>query len=96
MYGYTEIEALKMNISELVPGSKRHEALELINLIRDGKRIDSFKTQRLTKDGCILQISITGTRLLDQQGKVVAVATTERDITELEKLRKKRTKKDGT
>jgi two-component system CheB/CheR fusion protein len=96
MYGYTEAEALKMNISDIVPEQKRHEALELIKLIRDGKRTDSFKTQRLTKNGRIMQVWLTGTRLFDQYGNVVAVATTGRDITELEKPKKKRAKKDGT
>ena len=88
MYGYTESEALKMNISDIVPEPKRQEALELIDLIRDGKKIDSFKTQRLTKDGHIIQVWLTITKLEDQQGNVIAVATTERDITELEKLKK--------
>ena len=88
MYGYSESEALKMNISELVPEAKKKKALDLVRHIVSGKTIDSLATQRLTKDGRILEVWLTATRLVDEEGNVVSVATTERDITEWKQSKK--------
>jgi two-component system CheB/CheR fusion protein len=89
MYGYSESEALKMNISELVPEEKKKEALNLVRQISSGDTIDSLKTQRLTKDGRILEVWLTVTELVDEEGNIVSVATTERDITEWKQSKKK-------
>ncbi len=49
MYGYTETEALKMNITEIVPDEKKQETLDLIKQIKTGMIINSFVTKRKTK-----------------------------------------------
>jgi two-component system CheB/CheR fusion protein len=51
MYGFTEGEALKMNIRDIVPEDKCQEALDFVGKIFQGEKINSFKTKRLTKDG---------------------------------------------
>lgn len=90
LYGYTEEEALKMNIAQLVkPGFKKKE-LEYISKIAEGELVDSFETQRITRDNKILDIWITVTCLKDNSGNIDSIATTERDITRLKnELRKK-------
>ena len=80
MYGYSEGEALKMNILDIVPEDKRKEALAFIKKVLK-KDIESFETQRITKDGKQLNVWLTVTRLVDDDGKPIAIATTERDIT---------------
>ncbi|MDD5030394.1 MAG: hypothetical protein PHH58_12965, partial [Rhodoferax sp.] len=40
--------------------------------------LEPFDTQRLTKDGRVLDISLTATALLDEAGQMYAIATTER------------------
>jgi hypothetical protein len=47
-----------------------------------GEAFQSCETQRLTKDGRIVDISLTVSVLRDAAGHATAVATTERDITE--------------
>ncbi|MHC4871685.1 MAG: chemotaxis protein CheB [Planctomycetota bacterium] len=81
MYGYSEKEALTMNISEIVPPDKSQEALKLVKDAAK-KKIAPVNTVRLTKDGRTLDILLMVSRLVDNTGKVYAVATTERDITE--------------
>ncbi len=44
--------------------------------------VESFETQRKTKDGRILDVWLTVTKLVDVEGKPVAIATTERNITQ--------------
>lgn len=82
MYGYTETEALKMNIQDIVPNQKKKEALDFIKNIFQGKFVESFETQRLTNDGKLLDVWLTVTILKDDKGNPEYVATTERDITE--------------
>jgi two-component system CheB/CheR fusion protein len=80
MYGWTEAEALKMNIKEFVPEDKQSGLKSFIEKIAKGQPIKSFKSQRKTKAGKVLDIWLTGTALLDESGRVTEIATTERDL----------------
>ena len=82
IYGYTEAEALGRNVREIVAEPDREAALTLIQKIKQGEVVKSFELRRLTKDGRILDVWLTTTLLRDETGKPVAIATTERDITE--------------
>ena len=83
MYGYTELEARAMNIQDTIPSAKRQEALEFIAAVAAlAPAAPSFETQRVTKDGRTLDVWLTVTVLVDEAGKPVGIATTERDITE--------------
>ncbi len=87
MYGYTEDEALNMNADALVPESIRAEAKLFAREIAAGISVgSSVRTKRLTKDGRIIDVWLTASKLVDDSGKVVSIATTERDITELMKV----------
>ncbi|MHC4215964.1 MAG: PAS domain-containing sensor histidine kinase [Planctomycetota bacterium] len=86
MYGYTKAEALKMNVRKLAPKNGRKGALALLKRLRKGEKIRSFEAERLTKDGRVIDVWITITTLRDEAGNLVAVATTERDITERKHL----------
>ena len=80
-YGYSEADALRMNLSDIVPEEHRAESLAELRLI-EGDQAKSFETRRKTKDGRILNVWLSGTRLIDESGNRFAIATTERDITE--------------
>ncbi|MBI5739394.1 MAG: PAS domain S-box protein [Nitrospirae bacterium] len=82
MFGWTEAEALKMKVRDTIPAEKLTETLEYLEKLRLGETMPSFETQRVTKDGRILDIWLTATVLKDEAGAPVAIATTERDITE--------------
>jgi two-component system CheB/CheR fusion protein len=83
MYGYSQMEALNMNIRDIIPQEKQN--LELIKKISAGKEIKSFKTKRKTKDGRVLNIWLTVTKIADAEGKPIQIATTERDLAWLSK-----------
>ena len=85
MYGYSEADALKMNISRLVPKDKLIRARELVRVSAAPMEI-----QRRTKDGRLLDVMITVTVLRDDKGQPVEVATTERDITEQKRAERER------
>jgi two-component system CheB/CheR fusion protein len=90
IYGWSEEEALKMNIRETIPENKREESLALVREIAEGELVGSFETQRLTKDGRVLDIWMTTSKLVDEDGVPYAMATTERNITGIEGERYRR------
>jgi PAS domain S-box-containing protein len=90
MYGWSEAEALRLNIREIVPPDKSNEALLIIKKISEGKEVKTFETKRITADGRILDVWLTATALLNDEGVPVAVATTERDITDRKQAEKEK------
>ena len=82
MYGYTELEALGMNIRQLLPKNMPARAREFVRLPAQGKKQAPFETRRRAKDGRTLDVLLTVTVLCDEKGSPVEVATTERDITD--------------
>ena len=80
MYGYSEEEALQMNFAALIPRDRPHEIKEIADRLNSGETINSFKSQRTTKDGKILDIWLTATALNDETGQPVEMAFTERDL----------------
>ncbi|MFH0739468.1 MAG: PAS domain S-box protein [Candidatus Omnitrophota bacterium] len=82
VYGYSEKEALQMNIRHLTPPDKAAEQEEFIRRLIEGEAVTSFETRRVAKDGRILDVWLTVTKLLDDMGKPIGIASTERDITE--------------
>jgi PAS domain S-box-containing protein len=85
MFGYSEQEALQMTIWPLVPPDKVEEQKAFNRRLFAGEKVSSFETQRLTKDGRLLDVWLTVTKLVDETGKVTGIATTERDISERKK-----------
>jgi two-component system, chemotaxis family, CheB/CheR fusion protein len=81
MYGYTEAEALRLWFTDLVPEGDRKSAKEQIERVLRGESVDSLETRRRTKDDRLLDVWLTLSRLTNEAGEPVAVATTERDVT---------------
>jgi two-component system, chemotaxis family, CheB/CheR fusion protein len=78
MYGWSETEALAMNIGDMIPEGKRKEALSMIRLLSRGKLLKPYHMSRIAKDGRIVEVWLTATALTDKSEKVYAIATTER------------------
>ena len=85
MYGWSEAEALQMSVRDIVPEDKHEQALAFLRAAAVGEAVESLETQRMTKDGRRLDVWLTVTALKDDAGRTVAVAATERDITELKR-----------
>ena len=79
MYGWSETEALTMNVHDRIPESLRKNELDQLIRLGQMKILEPYDTQRMTKDGRIVEVSIISTALLDTSGKLYAIATTERE-----------------
>ena len=67
--------------ADLVPEDERAAHGEVVGRIARGEDVSSFETRRVTKDGGLLDVWLTVTRLADDRGNPIAIATTERDVT---------------
>src|SRR3989338_3995730 len=82
IYGYSQAEALRMNIVDTVPTEYHEEAREFLSSLKRGELVPTLETKRKTKDGRIVDVWLTNTKLTDDKGKLTGIATTERDITQ--------------
>lgn len=81
MYGYSTAEALKLSIFDLTPFGLKRKTRQLLDDIGAGILVQPFETRRIAKNGTVVDICLTITRIT-QGPEIVAIATTERDITE--------------
>ena len=78
MYGWSEPEALGMNIRDLIPKGQREEALATVRQLSRAEILEPYHTQRITKDGTVVEVWMTSTALVNETGRMYAIATTER------------------
>jgi len=78
MYGWSQAEALSMNIRDLIPEGRWEETLAVLRRLSQAEVIEAFRMQRIAKDGRILEVWLTATALVNNSGRVYAIATTER------------------
>jgi two-component system CheB/CheR fusion protein len=78
MYGWSEAEALKMNISALVTEKSREKSLATVQQLSRAEVLEPARIERCTKEGRILEVQVTATALVNDTGQVYAIATTER------------------
>ena len=85
IFGYRESEVLGQPITILVPPEYKDEVLQTHERVKHGEHIEHFETVRRRKDGELIYMSLTYSPIKDPQGRVVAVSTIGRDITEQKK-----------
>ena len=78
MYGWSEAEALRMNIRDFIPVGLREESLIKTQQLGCAEILEPYRTQRIAKDGTIMEVWMTCTALVNESGQVYAIATTER------------------
>jgi two-component system CheB/CheR fusion protein len=78
IYGWSEAEALLLNVRDRIPPLLRDDALVTLREFDRYRIPEPYHTQRLTRSGAVLEVSVTATALLDASGQIYAMATTER------------------
>ena len=84
MYGWSEDEALAMNVHDRIPPELREGALNTLVQLSQAEILKPYRTRRINKAGASMEVSIVSTALVDESGKLYAFATTERAITRAE------------
>ncbi len=78
LYGWTEAEALGMNVRDRIPAPLREAALATLVSLGRATVLEAYRTQRLAKGGAVVEVSIISTALIDEAGMCFGIATTER------------------
>ncbi len=82
IFGYTAGEMLGTPIMRLIPADRQNEEIHILREIASGESVNHFETQRLTKDGRLIDVSVTASPIRDASGKVIGASKVARDITE--------------
>jgi two-component system CheB/CheR fusion protein len=78
LYGWTEEEALKMNVRDRIPPALHDSAMAKVQQLSQTETLEPYATQRLSRDGQVMEVSLTSTALINDAGQMYAIATTER------------------
>lgn len=81
LFGYASDEIMGKSVLLIVPPELHDEELEIFRKLRAGERINRQETQRLTKDGRKLDVSLTISPIRDGAGDVIGASSIIRDIT---------------
>ena len=81
IFGYTAAEAVGRSITLIIPLELRAEEDVIIGKIKAGQRVDHFVTERLTKSGDIVNVSITVSPIRDARNIIVGASKIARDVT---------------
>jgi two-component system, chemotaxis family, chemotaxis protein CheY len=64
----------------LVPSDCPNDVPKLLEKLRRGERISHYKTKRITKDGKVLEVSLTLSPIKDSQDNIVGVSNVGRGV----------------
>ena len=82
IYGYSAKEVTGRSISILYPPDRLDELQRLRGKLQQGEPVAQYETIRVRKAGAQLHVSLTLSPMKDATGKITAVASIARDITE--------------
>jgi two-component system CheB/CheR fusion protein len=83
LYGYSAEEAIGKDVRFLCTEEGARDVDRFLESIRRGERIDHVETMRIRKDGRTIDVSVSISPVLDEEGRVVAASAIARDITAL-------------
>jgi PAS domain S-box-containing protein len=79
--GYSSTEMIGRSILRVVPAGSEQEEAEILARIRSGESIEHFETTRQTKDGRLIDVSISVSPIYDAAGEMIGASKIARDIT---------------
>jgi len=82
IFGYTAEEAIGKPIAILAPPDRFDDMPGILDQIKQGRRVDHYQTVRRTKDGQLVNVSLTVSPIRDAHGRIVGASKIARDITE--------------
>lgn len=86
LFGYTADEMIGQSILKLIPEELQDEETTIIGNIRAGRRVEHFETIRRTKDGRLLDVSLTISPIRDEQGTVSGASKILRDVSNRKRI----------
>jgi PAS domain S-box-containing protein len=82
LFGYTAEEAVGQPVTLLIPVDRQDEEPFILGRIRRGESVDHYETIRQTKDGRLIDISLTVSPIRNESGEIIGASKIARDISE--------------
>lgn len=82
IFGYPGEEMIGETIYKLIPEDRLDEEPQILARLKSGERVQHFETKRQTKDGRLIDVSLTISPVKDPQGNIIGLSKIARDITE--------------
>jgi two-component system, cell cycle sensor histidine kinase and response regulator CckA len=82
IYGYTAEEMTGRHVSVLYPPDRTEELEPILAQIRRGRQVHHFESQRVRKDGTVIDVSLSVSPIRGEGGVIVGSAAVTRDVTE--------------
>ena len=89
IFGYTAAEMLGNSIIRLIPSDRQDEETNILEQIQHGECLENLETVRKTKDGKLIEVSVTICPIKDLAGRIIGVSKVARDITMRKKAEQK-------
>jgi PAS domain S-box-containing protein len=90
LFGYTASEIIGKSITILIPPENSDEEPRILARIRRGEQIEHYETQRVRKDGSIVDVALTVSPIHGRNGAIIGASKIARDITERKKSEERR------
>jgi PAS domain S-box-containing protein/excisionase family DNA binding protein len=90
LYGYTAAEVMGRPISLLIPGDRPDELPSIMEKLKRGERIEHYETERVTKHGQRISVSVTISPIRNAAGRLIGASAIARDISERRQIEQER------
>jgi PAS domain S-box-containing protein len=86
LYGYTAGEVTGKSVSLLVPPDRTDEIYLILNRIQWEESITGYEIEQVTKEGVQIFVSLSGSLIKNDSGRVIGISTIAHDITERKRI----------
>jgi PAS domain S-box-containing protein len=80
VFGYKSEEIIGQSITRLIPPDRLEEESGIISRLINGDHVDHIETQRITKTGKLIDLSLTISPIRDRTGRIIGASKIARDI----------------
>lgn len=81
MYGYSAEEVVGRSVALLVPPNLPDDLPGIVERLRSGEEVEQYETQRIRKDGVVLDVVLKISAMRSVDGQVVGTSSMARDVT---------------
>ena len=82
IFGYAPEEMIGQSITKIIPAELLSEEDHILSQLRRGERINHFDTERVTKSGNRIHVSLTISPVRDASGRLIGASKIARDVSD--------------
>lgn len=82
LFGHRPEEIIGRPVATLLPAGRRESESQLFHRVARGESLIRYRTQRVRKDGAVLDVSLTISPIRDTNGAIIGVSKIVDDVTE--------------